>query len=98
MTEPKVPRVDEPRALRRNARIGLAASGVAGIIGVCLFLWGQGLGALLLPLCNDYARETLTRRCQQPVLLVKTGMCLLAAALFGGVATSAWALARRWRR
>ena len=101
MMELKVPRVAERRAVgarpERGTKVWLAAFGLVGLVGGCLFLWGQGLAALLLPSCGDYGRDTLTRECQQPLFLVKAGMWLVGTALLGVSVISVWFFTSRRR-
>ena len=62
----------------------IALSGIA--IGVCLFIYGQALGALLVSDCPEFSQQPLPTRCQRPRLYIDSGATIaLVAILATGV-------------
>ena len=87
------------RKITRRPMIALALSLGLAIVGASVCMWGQALGALLLPTCHEYNRVPLSAECQQPVLYAKWGLWSAAAGAVATVVSAAWFVLRRraWR-
>ena len=83
----------------RRAAVGpvmaLVLSLALSVVGACVCISGQALGALLLPTCQDYGRATLSAECQQPVTYARWGLRTAIAGVTASVASGVWLVRRK---
>lgn len=84
------------QALKRRERTVLVLAALAILAGAYAFVFGQGLAALLVPVCSDFSWQAAPR-CRQPLLYI-TGGAILALIGLLALLTIFWRRLRRKRR